>query len=129
MRFCFSREEISPSVIIPLDTDTAMNAIKRYNFGDDLPEIVIVEESQYDKESNQTVHGWNDNIAVMRPLGKAGEIKRTDILDQEIYTQYGSSLISRNYAPIKGGLMLLENSVQLVSLGVGLIDFLLNHRP
>lgn len=94
-----------------LDTDTAMNAIRRYNFGDDLPEIVIVEESQYDKESNQTVHGWNDNIAVMRPLGKAGEIKRTDILDQEIYTQYGSSLISRNYTSIKGGLMLLENSV------------------
>ena len=97
--------------VIQLDTDTAMNAIRRYNFGDDLPEIVIVEESQYDKESNQTVHGWNDNTAVMRPLGKAGEIKRTNILDQEIYTQYGSSLISRNYTTIKNGLMLVENSV------------------
>ena len=97
--------------VIQLDTDTAMNAIRRYNFGDDLPEIVIVEESQYDKESNQTVHGWNDNTAVMRPLGKAGQILRTNILDQEIYTQYGSSLISRNYTTIKNGLMLVENSV------------------
>lgn len=97
--------------VIQLDTDTAMNAIRRYNFGDDLPEIVIVEESQYDKETNQTVHGWNDNVAVMRPLGKAGQILRTNILDQEIYTEYGSSLISRNYTTIKNGLMLVENSV------------------
>lgn len=111
VRYYYSLNNQLLPEVLQLDTDTAMNAIRRYNFGDDLPEIVIVEESQYDKESNQTVHGWNDNIAVMRPLGKAGQILRTNILDQEIYTEYGSNLISRNYTTIKGGLMLLENSV------------------
>lgn len=97
--------------IIELDTDTAMKAIRRYNFGDDLPEIVIVEEAQYDSFSKATVHGWNDNIAVMRPVGMAGQVQRTNILDEEIYKKYGNKLIDRTFAGALNGLALVMHSV------------------
>lgn len=100
--------QILPEVFVA-NTDMAMKAIRNYNFGDDMPEIVIIEESQ--RDGSTTVHGWNDNIAVMRPMGYAGVIRRTSILDEYVYKKYGTKLVDRTFAPALGGVALVMNSV------------------
>lgn len=89
-------------------TDMAKEAIAQF---EGLPKIVIVEESQFDTYSGTTVHGWNDNVAVLRPLGYAGYIRRTDILDEKLYKQYGSNLVERNFTSAMGGIVTIMNSV------------------
>ena len=59
--------------------------------------IEIVEESQRDG-SVGTVHGWASGIAVLRPVGYAGLIKRTNILDQTMFKKYGSTVINKVFA-------------------------------
>ena len=54
--------------------------------------IEIVEEAQ--KDGGTVVHGWASNVAVLRPVGMAGLIKRADILDKTMDRKYGSSVIS-----------------------------------
>ena len=69
--------------------------------------IVVVEEKQ--KNEGATVHGWKQNVAVLRPRGYAGVIRHTTILDQKMYEKYGSNLISRVFAKTLDGLFTLEN--------------------
>ena len=69
--------------------------------------IVVIEEKQ--KNEGVTVHGWKQNVAVLRPRGYAGVIRHTDILDQKMYQKYGSNLISRVFAKTLDGLFTLEN--------------------
>ena len=86
----------------------AMEAIKQF---EGLPTIVIVDEKQYDTYANTTVHGWDDNTAVLRPLGFAGYVRRTDVLDEKIYKAYGTKLTERNFTNALGGVLLIMNSV------------------
>ena len=69
--------------------------------------IVVIEEKQ--KDEGKTVHGWKQNVAVLRPRGYAGVIRHTTILDQKMYQKYGSKLISRVFAKTMNGLFTLEN--------------------
>ena len=69
--------------------------------------IVVVEEKQ--KNEGATVHGWKQNVAVLRPRGYAGVIRHTTILDQKMYEKYGSNLISRVFAKTLDGLCTVEN--------------------
>lgn len=69
--------------------------------------IVVIEEKQ--KDEGTTVHGWKENVAVLRPRGYAGVIRHTTILDQKMYQKYGSNLISRAFAKSMNGLFTLEN--------------------
>lgn len=69
--------------------------------------IVVVEEKQ--KNEGVTVHGWKQNVAVLRPRGYAGVIRHTTILDQKMYEKYGSKLISRVFAKTRDGLCTVEN--------------------
>ena len=69
--------------------------------------IVVIEEKQ--KNEGATVHGWKQNVAVLRPTGYAGVIRHTTILDQKMYQKYGSKLISRVFAKTMNGLFTLEN--------------------
>ena len=69
--------------------------------------IVVIEEKQ--KDEGKTVHGWKQNVAVLRPRGYAGVIRHTTILDQKMYQKYGSKLISRVFAKTMDGLFTLEN--------------------
>ena len=69
--------------------------------------IVVIEEKQ--KDEGKTVHGWKQNVAVLRPTGYAGVIRHTTILDQKMYQKYGSNLISRVFAKTMDGLFTLEN--------------------
>lgn len=74
---------------------------------DGVSPIVVIEEKQ--KNEGVTVHGWKQNVAVLRPRGYAGVIRHTDILDQKMYEKYGSNLISRVFAKTLDGLFTLEN--------------------
>lgn len=55
--------------------------------------IEIVYEGQKDGAKG-AVHGWKDGIAVLRPVGFAGELKRAGILDVTMAKKYGSSVIN-----------------------------------
>lgn len=75
-----------------------------------LSPIVIVEEKQKDVE-NGIVHGWKDGVAVLRPLGYAGYIRRTTVKDVELFTKYGNGVNSYSFASALNGLATVANSV------------------
>lgn len=87
--------------------DLVKNALARF---EGLPQIVIVEEKQKDTE-NGIVHGWKEGVAVLRPLGYAGFIRRTTIKDVELFTKYGNNVNSYSFAPALNGLAQVANSV------------------
>lgn len=58
--------------------------------------IEVIDEAQ--KNANTRVYGWAENVAVLRPQGYAGVIKRAGLLDKSVYDMYGSKLISKVYA-------------------------------
>lgn len=87
--------------------DMAIPALKAF---EGLPPIVIVEEKQKDADSKM-VHGWKDGIAVLRPVGYAGLVRRTTIKDTELFTKYGNSVNSYSFAPALNGLATIRNSV------------------
>ena len=59
--------------------------------------IEVVEEVQRDGAVG-AVHGWATNVAVLRPVGYAGLVKRAAILDQQMFKRYGSTVISKVFA-------------------------------
>lgn len=87
--------------------DLVKNALAKF---EGLPPIVIIEEKQKDLE-NGIVHGWNEGVAVLRPLGYAGFIRRTTIKDVELFTKYGNNVNSYSFAPALNGLAQVANSV------------------
>lgn len=87
--------------------DLVKNALSRF---EGLPPIVIVEEKQKDTE-NGIVHGWKEGVAVLRPLGYAGFIRRTTIKDVELFNKYGNSVNSYSFASALNGLAQIANSV------------------
>lgn len=58
--------------------------------------IEIIEEKQYDE--GIAVNGWASGIAVLRPVGFAGTVKRATLLDKTMAEKYGSSVISKVFA-------------------------------
>lgn len=114
--------------------DMAMPALAKFP---DLPPIVIVEEKQKDADSTM-VHGWKDGVAVLRPAGYAGYIRRTTIKDTEMFQKYGNSVNSYSFAPALNGIGVIRNSVivngnfkewhtDLVMAGVPSLDEFLYH--
>ncbi|MGM9754569.1 MAG: major capsid protein [Parabacteroides sp.] len=87
--------------------DMAMPALAAF---EGLPPIVIVEEKQKDADST-IVHGWKDGVAVLRPAGIAGYMRRTTIKDTELLTKYGNSVNSYSFTPALNGLATVRNSV------------------
>lgn len=75
-----------------------------------LPQIVIIEEKQKDTE-NGIVHGWADGVAVLRPLGYAGLVRRTTIKDVELFNKYGNGVNSYSFSNALNGLATVANSV------------------
>lgn len=114
--------------------DMAMPALAKFP---DLPPIVIVEEKQKDADSTM-VHGWKNGVAVLRPAGYAGYIRRTTIKDTEMFQKYGNSVNSYSFAPALNGIGVIRNSVivngnfkewhtDLVMAGVPSLDEFLYH--
>ena len=100
------------NIILPENMQaTEELAIKAYNnhpYG--LSPIVIVAEKQ--KDINQgVVRGWEDGVAVLRPRGYAGYIRRAAILDEIIYKKYSNNVNTYNFTPALKGLGVVMNSV------------------
>lgn len=90
-----------------LSRDMAMSALASF---EGLPPIVIIEEKQKDADST-IVHGWKDGVAVLRPAGIAGYMRRTTIKDTELFTKYGNSVNSYSFTPALNGLATVRNAV------------------
>ena len=98
---------IELSTALGINYDMATAAIAKFP---ELSPIVIVEEKQNDSE-NGVVHGWKDGVAVLRPVGYAGLIRRTTIKDVELFSKYGNSVNSYSFATALNGLATVANSV------------------
>jgi hypothetical protein len=72
--------------------------------------IVIVEEKQKDVNKG-VVRGWKKGIAVLRPVGYAGFIRKAAILDEEMYKKYANNVNTYNFTPALNGLGVVMNSV------------------
>lgn len=107
VRYIKSVNNVLLPTTITLTSDMAQEAVNAF---EGLPKIVIIEEKQKD-ETSGIVHGWADNIAVIRPIGYAGYIRHTSILDEEVYTKYGNNLVTRNFSHTGSGLFTVMNSV------------------
>jgi hypothetical protein len=93
---------VSPAVI----TETNFNkyVVSQY---EGLSPIRVVSEKQYDAGS--VISGWKSGVAVLKPVGYAGVVLHTSNLDQQMYSNYGSSVISRAFATTANGLVTVEN--------------------
>lgn len=65
-------------------------------------EIVIEEEHNKDWTGDKTIHGWKEGVAVLRPVGYAGVIKHTTILDQKLANKYSNQVVSQAFASVDG---------------------------
>lgn len=90
-----------------LSREMAMSALASF---EGLPPIVIIEEKQKDADST-IVHGWKEGVAVLRPTGIAGYMRRTTIKDTELFTKYGNSVNSYSFTPALNGLATVRNAV------------------
>lgn len=90
-----------------LSREMAMSALASF---EGLPPIVIIEEKQKDADST-IVHGWKAGVAVLRPTGIAGYMRRTTIKDTELFAKYGNSVNSYSFTPALNGLATVRNSV------------------
>ncbi len=74
--------------------------------------IEIVSEWQMNitNDGQSTVKGWNGNHVVLRPTGYAGEIFKTDTIDQYMAENYGASSVSTVFASLESGLMTMFNT-------------------
>ena len=87
--------------------DMVMNAVVKF---EGLPKIVIIEEKQQDA-LNGTVHGWADDVAVMRPVGYAGYIRHTNVADTRLLTpEYTNPANVYSFASALNGLAVVRNS-------------------
>ena len=75
----------------------------------DLSPIVIIEEKQKDGIKG-IVSGWAEGVAVLRPAGYAGYVRRSTILDEKAFKKYGNSVNSYNFTPAINGLGVFMNS-------------------
>lgn len=89
-----------------LSREMAMSALASF---EGLPPIVIIEEKQKDADST-IVHGWKEGVAVLRPTGFAGYMRRTTIKDTELFTKYGNSVNSYSFTRALKGLATVRNA-------------------
>lgn len=74
--------------------------------------IEIIEEGEALAGINtrKSVVGWDDSIAVLRPVGYAGEFMYTGSLDAVFAQKYKSPVVDRLVASLEGGMMTLINT-------------------
>lgn len=74
--------------------------------------IEIIEEGEVlaGVTVRKSVRGWDDKIAVLRPVGYAGEIQHTTTLDKTFAERFKSPVVERMVASLgDGGIMTLVN--------------------
>lgn len=96
--------------------------------------IEIVEEKQFNEGT--PVNGWASGIAVLRPVGFAGQVKHTSLLDKTMFEKYGSSVINKVFA--RRGIYTFVNTTlnngdfkewhtDMFASGVPVLEEFLNH--
>lgn len=86
------------------------NFFKYINEVQGIPTIVIAEEKQKDLH-NGIVSGWKEGVAVLRPAGYAGLIRRTTIADVELFRDaFTNPANVYSFTPAMGGLAVVRNS-------------------
>lgn len=86
------------------------NFFKYINEVQGIPTIVIAEEKQKDLH-NGVVSGWKEGVAVLRPAGYAGLIRRTTIADVELFRDaFTNPANVYSFTPAMGGLAVVRNS-------------------
>lgn len=73
------------------------------------PKITVVKSKQL--VNGVLVDPWEDGVAVLCPVGYAGRILSTDILDEEVYTRFANNAAQFAFSRTADGLMLVMNSV------------------
>jgi hypothetical protein len=73
-------------------------------------EVVTEQQRNLTNTGDATIHGWSENVAVLRPAGYACEFEYCDNLDQKMFTKYGASVIDKTFATINDGLCTLINT-------------------
>lgn len=95
---------VMPEIKTVLEEDV-MAALAKYNR---ISPIEVVTEKQ--KDWSGEVSGWKEGIAVLRPSGFAGEVKRTDILDRKMHEAYGAKSVTKVFSPVgESGIFTLCN--------------------
>jgi hypothetical protein len=89
-----------------LSLDIVLEALAKYP---GLSPITLIDEKSFDYE-NGYVEGWKPNVAVLRPRGYAGYIRRSTILDEKVFKKYGNSVNSYNFTRTLNGLATIMNS-------------------
>lgn len=73
--------------------------------------IVVHDSAQHDAFEG-VVRGWKSNVATLRPLGRAGMMRHTDIIDAQWFDdRYSNPAIKDFYVPALGGLGYLNNTI------------------
>lgn len=77
-----------------------------------LSPIEIVQETEKNKTwaGEKMVHGWKEGIAVLRPVGDAGLIQYTEILDRTMAGKFGNNVVDINFGVLDGGIAYLANA-------------------
>lgn len=73
-------------------------------------EIVEERERNITNTGDSFIHGWAQNVAVLRPAGFACDLKYTQPIDQYVHQTYGAKGISKVFASIDGGVKTLINT-------------------
>lgn len=73
-------------------------------------EVVTEKERNLTHTTDTFVHGWSENVAVLRPAGKVVSFQYTECLDKLMHEKYGASTISAVYASLNGGMATLCNT-------------------
>ena len=73
-------------------------------------EVVTEKERNKTHTTDTFIHGWEENVAVLRPAGDAVEFEYTENLDQLMYEKYGSKAISKVFAQTNNGMATLVNT-------------------
>lgn len=81
---------------------------------DGISPIEIVEEKSRNITHNTDtfIHGWKENIAVLRPAGDAVEFEYKQILDETLFKKHGNESVKKTWAQTNNGLGLLVNTTR-----------------
>lgn len=72
-------------------------------------EIVVEKGRNITHTTDTFIHGWSENVAVLRPAGDAVEFEYTECLDRLMTERYGSNLMTSVFATTNNGLGTLVN--------------------
>lgn len=74
-------------------------------------EVVVEKEKNLTWDKVEMVQGWKEGVAVLRPVGDAGMIMHTDILDEQLISTYGNKMIESVFANLDGFSRLVNTTV------------------